>query len=450
MADAPPLESIVLADIAIVLLAGTAMVKLGKRLRQPPVVAEITVGLMLGPSLLGLLPGNIPHRLFPGEALPMLSVIAQVGLVLFMFLAGLELDVAVLRGDGKSVSTIAALSMAVPFGLGAGTAALLYGRYAPHAVSHAVFVLYMGTAFSITAFPVLARIIRDGGLSRTRIGTLAMACAAVCDVLAWCLLAVVVAVAQSDGIAQSASVIAWAAAYGVAMFLIVQPLLRRVVASLASHGDHGMLMITVVSGTFLSSCASAWIGIHAIFGAFVFGMVMPREALSGLLGQVAASVERVSGLFLPVFFIVTGLSVDIGALGWAGLSVLLLVVVTAVAGKFAGAAFPARLLGMSWREAGAFGALMNTRGLTEIVILEIGRELGLISGRMFTLMVLMALLTTVVASPMLRALRMWYPDSVPPVAGGVLPQPSRKGPDHVSEAGTSGRSTGHTADRPNP
>ncbi|MER5446550.1 cation:proton antiporter [Streptomyces sp. NPDC002764] len=450
MADAPPMEAIVLADIATVLLAGTAMVKLAKRLRQPPVVAEITVGLMLGPSLLGLLPGNIPHHLFPGGAMPMLSVIAQVGLVLFMFLAGLELDVAALRGHGKSVTTIAALSMAVPFALGVLTAAVLYGRYAPHAVSLAVFVLYMGTAFSITAFPVLARIIRDGGLSRTRIGTLAMACAAVCDVLAWCLLAVVVAVAQSDGIARSASVVAWAAAYGVVMFLIVRPLLRRVVASLTRHADHGTLLVMVVSGTFLSSCASAWIGIHAIFGAFVFGMVMPREALSGLLGQVAASVERVSSLFLPVFFIVTGLSVDIGALGWAGLVALLLVVVTAVAGKFAGAALPARLLGMGWREAGAFGALMNTRGLTEIVILDIGRELGLISDRVFTLMVLMALLTTIAAGPVLRALRLWNPDSVPPVAGSVLPSSSRRRPQHVNEAGVASRSPGHTADGPNP
>lgn len=450
MADAPPMEAIVLADIATVLLAGAVMVKLGKRLRQPPVVAEITVGLMLGPSLLGLLPGDIPHHLFPAGAMPMLSVISQVGLVLFMFLAGLELDVAALRGHGRSVSTIAVLSMAVPFALGVATAALLYSRYAPHGGSLAVFVLYMGTAFSITAFPVLARIIREGGLSRTRIGILAMACAAVCDVLAWCLLAVVVAVAQSDGMAQSVSVIAWAAAYGLFMFRIVQPLLRRLVASLTRHGDHGMLMTTVVSGTFLSSFASAWIGIHAIFGAFVFGMVMPREALSGLLGQVAASVEKISGLFLPVFFIVTGLSVDIGALGWAGVPALLLVVVTAVVGKFAGAAFPARFLGMSWREAGAFGALMNTRGLTEIVILDIGRELGLISDRMFTLMVLMALLTTIAASPVLRAVRMWYPESVPPVAGSVLPSSSRKRPQHASEGGIASRSAEHTVDGPNP
>ncbi|MFT2018698.1 cation:proton antiporter [Streptomyces sp. 796.1] len=435
MAAAPPIESIVLADIALVLLAGTVMVKLGKRLRQPPVVGEITVGLMLGPSVLGLLPGDIPGMLFPGEALPMLSIVAQVGLVLFMFLAGMELDVTLLRGKGRAVSAMAGLSLAVPFALGAGAAALLYGRYGTGDVSHGVFALYLGTAFSITAFPVLARIIRDGGLSRTRVGALAMACAALGDVLAWCLLAVVVAVAQTGGVSRSASVIAWSVAYGLVMFLAVRPLAHRVVTRLSRDGDHGMLTTLVVSGVFLSSCATSWIGIHAIFGAFVFGMVMPRDALPGQLGQVAVSLEKVSALFLPVFFVITGLSVDVGALGWAGLLALLLIVAVAMVGKFAGAALPARLSGMSWREAGAFGTLMNTRGLTEIVILDIGRELGLISDQMFTMMVLMALLTTVVASPLLRALRMW-PPAPAAAAGGGLPRPSERGPRDVTDDDT--------------
>ncbi|MGW6565229.1 cation:proton antiporter [Streptomyces sp. NPDC054975] len=405
MADALPLDAIVLADIAIVLVAGAAMVRLSRRLHQPPVVAEIAGGIMLGPSLLGLLPGDLPRLLFPPEARPLLSVVAQVGLVLFMFLAGWELDLSRLRGRGAALTSMAGAAMVVPFALGACAAAVLYGSAAPAGVSAGTFTLYLATAFSITAFPVLARVIRDRGLSRTRVGALAMACAAIGDVVAWCVLVLVVALAGAGGTGEFGTVVALTVAYGLAMAFLVRPLLGRVLAGSYGRADGAVLLAVISSGALLSSVVTTWIGIHAIFGAFAFGLAMPRRSAPRLHEQVAVPLEKVTGLLLPVFFVVTGLSVDVTGLGWSGLLVLLAVLAAAVVGKFAGASIPARLWGMSWREAGAFGALMNTRGLTEIVILGIGLELGLIGPDLFTVMVLMALVTTAMAGPLLRVLR---------------------------------------------
>ncbi|MEU8758520.1 cation:proton antiporter [Streptomyces sp. NPDC048659] len=400
---AVPIEAVVLADVAIVLLVGAVMVRLARRIHQPPVVAEIAAGLMLGPSLLGLLPGNLPALLFPPEARPMLSAVAQVGLALFMFLAGWELDLGKLRGRTASVGSTAVLAMAVPFAVGAGAATLLYGSLAPAGVGRDMFVLYLATAFSITAFPVLARIIRDQGLGTTRVGTTAMACAAAGDVVAWCVLVLVVAMAGSGGSGGFFAVLAWTAVYAAAMLFVVRPLLHKVLR----WSGNGRLAV-VAAGVLLSAYATSWVGIHAIFGAFAFGLIMPRRGEGGehkaLHQQIELPLEKASSLLLPVFFVVTGLSVDIGAIGWSGLAALLLVLVAAVVGKFAGAALPARFSGMSWRDAGAFGTLMNTRGLTEIVILGIGRELGLIGPELFTMMVLMALVTTAMAGPILRLL----------------------------------------------
>ncbi|WP_137988583.1 cation:proton antiporter [Streptomyces vilmorinianum] len=405
-----PLDAIVLADVAVVLVVGAVMVRLGRRLHQPPVVAEIAAGLMLGPSLLGLLPGDLPALIFPPEARPGLSALAQLGLALFMFSAGWELDLRALRGRTRSVGSTAFLAMAVPFAVGAGAAALLYRSTAPDGVGADMFVLYMATAFSITAFPVLARIIRDRRLGHTRVGSTAMACAAAGDVVAWCVLVLVVALAgagagKGAGTGGFFTVIALTVAYAAGMLFVVRPLLHRALRSAAGgRQETGVRLVLIVSGVLLSSYATSWIGIHAIFGAFAFGLVMPRAAGPELHRQVAVPLEKASSLLLPVFFVITGLSVDIGGLGRDGLFALLVVLVAAVAGKFAGAAIPARLSGMSWRDAGAFGTLMNTRGLTEIVILGIGRQMGLIGPELFTGMVVMALVTTAMAGPLLRLL----------------------------------------------
>ncbi|MEV4944181.1 cation:proton antiporter [Streptomyces sp. NPDC053755] len=412
-----PLDAIVMADVAVVLLVGALMVALGRRLHQPPVVAEIAAGLMLGPSVLGLLPGDLPALIFPPEARPALSALAQVGLALFMFLAGWELDLGRLRGRTRSVGSTAVLAMAVPFAVGAGAAALLYRSTAPDGVGADIFVLYLATAFSITAFPVLARIIRDRGLGHTPVGTLAMACAAAGDVVAWCVLVLVVALAGAGGTGGFFTVLALTALYAAVMVFAVRPLLHRLLRPAApGRPETGARLVLVVAGVLLSSYATSWIGIHAIFGAFAFGLVMPRPEEPRLRRRLAAPLEKTSSLLLPVFFVLTGLSVDIGDLGATGFLALLLVLTAAVVGKYAGAVIPARLSGMSWRDAGAFGTLMNTRGLTELVILGVGRELGLIGPQLFTMMVLMALVTTAMAGPLLRLLGVG--DAAAPAGGG--------------------------------
>ncbi|MFF2012655.1 cation:proton antiporter [Streptomyces sp. NPDC058195] len=409
--EALPLDAIVLADVALVLVAGAVMVRLARRLRQPPVVAEITVGVMLGPSLLGLLPGNLTEVIFPPQARPVLGIVAQIGLVLFMFLAGWELDLRRLRSRGTALGTMAMAAMAVPFVLGLGAAAVIYGALGSGGTDRTAFMLFLATAFSITAFPVLARIIKDRGLASTRVGALALTCAAIGDVTAWCVLVLVVALAGSGGVLDFVTVVALTAVFGAVMGLVVRPLLASVLRKVSGPTQ----WVLISAGVFLTSVATTWIGIHAIFGAFAFGLVMPRHGPQWQ--TVSAPMERTTALLLPVYFVVTGLAVDINGLGAAGLSVLALVVAVAVIGKFAGASLPARLWGMPWREACAFGALMNTRGLTEIVILGIGHDLGLIGPELFTVMVLMALITTAMAGPVLHKLGMDQagPPHPPPV-----------------------------------
>ncbi|MCF3131683.1 cation:proton antiporter domain-containing protein [Streptomyces olivochromogenes] len=422
-AEGLPVEAIAMADVAIVLLAGRLFVRLSGRFRQPPVVAEIAIGIMLGPSLLGLLPGDLPGRIFPDEARPMLSAVSQVGLLLFMFLAGWEMDLGRLRGRGRSVGGMAGLSMAVPFLLGAGTAALLAGRYADSKRSTTAFVLFLSTAFAITAFPVLARIIKDSGLTGTRVGSTAMACAAVGDVLAWCVLVLVVAVSEAGGPGHFWTVLGLTAAYGLVMGIAVRRLLRFMIGRSPRAASGANLLVLIASGVFLSAWVTSWIGIHAIFGAFAFGLVMPRESREDLHRRVAMPLGGVVALLLPVFFIVTGLSVDVGVLGLAGLAYLGLILCTAIVGKYAGTVLPARMSGMSWREAGAFGTLMNTRGLTEIVMLDIGRQLGVIDTEMFSMMVIMALVTTAMAGPLLHRLGITH--TAAPLDGTHSQDPAR-------------------------
>jgi Kef-type K+ transport system membrane component KefB len=427
-----PQAALVLAAVAVVLLAAAAMGRLGRRLYQPPAVAEMLTGIVLGPSVLGQLPGDLPGRIFTPATLPLLTGIAQVGLVLFMFLAGWELDLTILRGRKRTVGSLAGLAMAVPFAIGTGTAVFLYGKANAGHVSEGVFVFYMAAAFSITAFPVLARIIRDTRLTRTRVGTVAMTCAAVGDVAAWCVLVLVVAVAVGGGTARFIRVIAMTVAFGAFLGLVARPLLglwlRRVTVRKA---EAGVIPVLIACGALLSAYVTSWIGINIIFGAFAFGLAMPRLQIRELRQQLAAPIENSARLFLPVFFILTGLSTNARTLGWAGLVILLVVIATAVTGKFAGAAIPARLSGMKWRESLAFGALMNARGLTELVVLSIGRDLGVISARLFTIMVLMAVVTTAITGPLLRLLRVIPPEGPAAEDAGPLPAatvPAAPGP----------------------
>ncbi len=401
------LGSFVLLDIALIVLLARLMGVLFRKARQPSVVAEIAAALILGPSLLGAFPGNPTEVVFPDEARPFLTVIATLGLVIFMFIVGLELDLSLIRGKGKVAATVSICSVVTPFTLGVLLAVWLHGEHGivdEKQVDLLPFALFLGAAMSVTAFPVLARILTERGMSRIPTGALALACAAVDDVLAWTMLAVVLAVVQSSGPADLILMVTESAAFVAVMFWVVRPRLRSLVRWRAAAGRLTPdLFAIVLIGVLFSSVITAVIGIHAIFGAFLFGAIMPRDGAAQLSNEILERVEQLTVLvLLPVFFIITGLNVDIRALGRSGFVELLAVLFVACAGKFVGASLAARAMGIRPRQAGAIGVLMNARGLTELVILNIGRELGVLDTELFTIMVLMALITTAMTEPLLR------------------------------------------------
>ncbi|SNR59198.1 cation:proton antiporter [Actinomadura mexicana] len=403
--DSDLLVATVMADIAVVLVAGAVLGRLVRRFRQPAVIGEIIAGIALGPSLLGRLPGDPTAHIFPAEARPYLLAIAQVGLLVFMFGVGWEFDGRLLDGRRRAAGAVSVGSIALAFGLGVALAALLYPDHrtvAGRDTSFTAFALFMGVAMSITAFPVLARILTEHRMMGTRVGALALAGAAVDDVLAWCLLALIAALVTADGASgQLVQIGILAAVYVGIMALLVRPVLAYVTRRWVTDRVPPMYVLMLVAGLFLSSYATTWIGVHAIFGAFAFGVVMPRAPLDVLAEGVRRPFDGISTVLLPVLFIVTGLNVDIGSLSGRGLIELAAIILVACAGKMVGATVPGRLTGMSWREAGTLGVLMNTRGLTELIILNVGVNLGVLDGRMFTMMVLMALVTTALAGPLL-------------------------------------------------
>jgi len=394
----------VMADIAIVLLAGAVLGRWARHLRQPPVVGEIIAGIALGPSLLGLLPGDLTHRLFPTESRPYLSAVAQVGLLVFMFGIGWEFDKRLLQGRRSAAGAISLSSIALAFALGVGLATMLYRRHSTingHHISFTAFALFIGAAMSVTAFPVLARMLTEHRMMTTSVGALALASAAVDDVLAWCLLAVVAAIVTASGPGDLLQIAVLGVLYVAALILVVRPLMAHLVRRWARDRVSPLLIVVIVSGLFLSSYATTWIGVHAIFGAFAFGFVMPREPFEVLYEGVKRPLDHISLVLLPVFFIVTGLNVDVSALSERGYLELAGIILVACVGKLVGAAVPGRLFGMPWKEAGTLGLLMNTRGLTGFVILNVGVGLGVLDGQMFTMMVLMALVTTMMTGPLL-------------------------------------------------
>lgn len=395
----------VMADIAIVLLVGAVLARLARYLRQPPVVGETVAGIALGPSLLGLLPGNPTAHLFPAEARPYLSAIAQVGLLVFMFGIGWEFDKRLLNGRRRAAGAVSISSIALAFGLGVALATVLYSHHDTvkgHHTSFTAFALFIGAAMSITAFPVLARILTEHRMMDTRVGALALASAAIDDVLAWCLLALTAAIVTANGAGGDlAQIGVLSAIYVAVMALAVRPLLAHLTRRLVRDRVPPLYVIVIVAGIFLSSYATTWIGIHAIFGAFAFGFIMPREPFDVLADGVKRPFEGISMVLLPVFFIVTGLNVDISGLSGRAVVELVAILLVACVGKMVGATIPGRLTGMPWREAGTLGLLMNTRGLTELIILNVGVSLGVLDGQMFTMMVLMALATTALAGPLL-------------------------------------------------
>jgi len=404
--------ALVFIDIAVIVAVARLLGLVVRRVRQPTVIAEILAGLALGPSLLGALPGNPTETIFPADVRPYLAVIAALGLTIYMFVVGLELDLGLIRGNEKAAGAISICSVTLPFALGIGLAVWLHGRHGTvdgDDVAFLPFALFIGAAMSVTAFPVLARILAERGINRTPTGAITLACAAVDDVLAWTMLAAVLAVVRSSGGADLALMVGESVAFVLVMFLVVRPRLRLLLARRDRAGRLTPdIFAVVLVGILVSSVVTDEIGIHAIFGAFLFGAVMPRQGAEQMSQEILERVEQVTVLLLlPVFFVVTGLNVDVTALGQDGLVELLAVLAVACSGKFLGAAVAARALGMRPRRAASIGVLMNTRGLTELVVLNIGLAVGILDERLFTVLVLMAIVTTVMTEPLLRLV---YPD----------------------------------------
>jgi Kef-type K+ transport system membrane component KefB len=389
-----------LADLAIIILLARLLGMAAKRLGQPPVIGEIIAGILLGPTLFD---GKITATLFPMTLRQPLSALANLGVVMFMFAVGYLLDLRLIRGRERVAASVSVSSIILPLSLGVGLGVWLASR---HHVHHVLpFALFVGTAMSVTAFPVLARILTDRGMHRTRIGGTALASAAIDDVLAWSLLAVVAAIAGGGG--QPLRLLL-APVYAGVMFGLVRPLLRQLADVYQRRGrlTPNVLAVTL-AGLLLSSYATDWMGVKYIFGAFLFGAVMPREggAAAVLREEILNRLGQVTVLvLLPVFFVVSGLSVNLSSVGLSGLVELCLILLVAVVGKFAGAFAGARLAGVPGRSAGVLATLMNTRGLTGIVILSVGLQLHILDQSLYSLMIVMAIVTTVMAGPLLHFL----------------------------------------------
>jgi Kef-type K+ transport system membrane component KefB len=401
--------ALLLAQIAAILLVSRALGLVTRWLGQPLVIAEMVAGIVLGPSLLGLLWPQAFATLFPAVSLPVLKMLSQLGLVLFMFLVGLELDPALLRGRRRASVLISHTSIALPFALGVGAAYWLRGGYLPKGVPFLPFALFLGTAMSVTAFPVLARILTERGLLQSRVGAIAIACAAVDDVTAWCMLAFVVAVARAHALTEAVWTAGLSALFSLFMVFAARPLLKRLAARTTDPSGPtptsvaGVLFLLLVSAGITEA-----IGIHALFGAFLFGAVFPKD--NGLAHALASKLESVAVLLLlPLFFAYSGIRTQIGLVSGAQQWLIVAALIgLATLGKFGGSAVAARLSGIRWREASAIGVLMNTRGLMELIVLNVGMDLGVITPAMFTMLVIMALVTTFATTPILH----WvYPDS---------------------------------------
>jgi K+:H+ antiporter len=391
-----------LIALTVVVIAGRLLGRLFSLFGQPPVIGEVIGGILLGPSLLGQISPEAYVYILPASVAPYLGMVAQLGVILYMFLVGLELNPDLLRGQVHATVATSHASIVLPFVLGSALSLYLYPRFSTSDVPFTNFAMFLGVAMSITAFPVLARILSDRRMTRTKLGTVALTCAAVDDVTAWCLLAFVVGVVQAE--AESALLVALLTLgfIGV-MFVAVRPLMSRMTRIWDGSPAKGGIALALV-GVLVSALTTEAIGVHAIFGAFLFGAVIPHD--SKLARSLKESLENVvTILLLPAFFAFTGMRTQIGLLStWYEWVICGLIIVVAVAGKFGGTVVAARATGLNWRYAAGLGVLMNTRGLMELIVLNIGLDLGVISPTLFTMMVLMALATTIATTPILQYL----------------------------------------------
>lgn len=394
--------ALLLAQIIMIIIAARSVGWVFTRIGQPEVVGEIIAGIILGPSVIGHYFPEFSGFIFPTNSLGNLQFLSQIGLILFMFVIGMELDAKVLKSKAHEAVVISHASIIVPFALGMGLAYYLYSGFAPPNINFLSFSLFMGISMSITAFPVLARIIRERGIHKTRLGMIVITCAAADDITAWCILAAVIAIVKAGSVVSSFYTIALAVLYVFLMLKLVRPFLKRVGDIYSSREN---LSRPIVAIFFLSLIISAYltetIGIHALFGAFMAGAIMPENnKFRSILIEKVEDVALV--ILLPLFFVLTGLRTQIGLLNdphaWMITGVIVL---TAIAGKFLGSALAAKFMRQSWKDSLTIGVLMNTRGLMELIVLNIGYDLGVLSPEIFAMLVIMALVTTIMTGPSL-------------------------------------------------
>ena len=394
--------ALLLAQIITILFVARFFGWICKRIGQPTVIGEMIAGIVLGPSLFGMFFPEYSAMLFPAASLGNLQFLSQIGLILFMYVVGMELDLSVLRNKAKDAVIISHASIIIHFTLGTILAYFIYEQFAPAGVSYSSFCLFLGIAMSITAFPVLARIVQERGLHRTRIGAMVITCAAADDVTAWCILAAVIAIVKAGSFVSSLYIIGLSITYVVLMLYVVKPFLKRI-GDL--YGNKENVSKPLVAIFFLTLLISAYtteiIGIHALFGAFMAGAIMPENMrFRNIFIEKVEDVSQI--MLLPLFFVFTGLRTQIGLLDdpymWEVCGLIILVAVT---GKFIGSAITAKFVGQNWRDSLTIGALMNTRGLMELIVLNIGYDLGVLSKEIFSMMVIMALATTFMTGPAL-------------------------------------------------
>ena len=399
-----PNISLLIMQIAVILVAARLMGLLFRKIGQPQVVGEMVAGIMLGPSLLGWVAPGFSAILFPASSFGFLNAVSQIGLVFFMFTVGLSLNPKELHEHGHVAVLTSHVSIATPFCLGSMMALFLYPHLSDDSVPFTGFALFMGAAMSITAFPVLARILSERNLLRTKMGTLSIACAAVDDVTGWCILAYIIATIRvAQGSRPPWVALVGGLTYVGIMLFVVRPLVRRFEGSFRRAGRVSENALAVMVMLMLASAlATETIGIHLLFGAFLMGAVMPKS--SDFVDHVIQKFESITVVvLLPLFFAFSGLRTSIGVVRVPGMWLYALAIIgLAIAGKLGGSAIAARMAGMPWREAASLGILMNTRGLMELVILNIGLDLKVISPAIFSMMVLMALVTTFMTTPLLE------------------------------------------------
>lgn len=385
-----------LAAIAVVLALATVLGTAAVRIRQPAVIGQLIAGIVLGPSLLGRLPGHLDTQLYPPQIRPALSLVSQVALVMFLFTVGYETNFVQLAGRRRAVPAVAVAAFAVPMALGMASAFPFAARYQDlRGGPSSGFVIFMGVALSITAVPVLARIVQERDLAQTVAGNVSLMAAGLIDLLGWTALAVALIAAGRSGDLPWQLGLVFLVVYVVVMVVIVRPVLR----TLAARRPITPLIVVVA---LLSAWVTAALGLHVIFGALLAGLIAPRPETGG--PDLAAAPRHTADLLLPVFFALSGLSIDLGALRPLDLGVLALVCLMAGGGKVISAFAASRASGLSWHAATQVGVLINTRGLTELIVLAAGRQAGLLDGRLYTILVLMALITTMSTGPLLSLL----------------------------------------------